>query len=1178
MDFSVASDYSDKDSPGLPGDFGVNKKIPKELTSHGTTPSGKPRLFVCQTCTRAFARLEHLRRHERSHTKEKPFTCGVCQRKFSRRDLLLRHAQKLHAGCADAITRLRRKSIKSGSIGLLQDMYTDSLIAQGYRDSIELTPGTSKRLSLAEPLVGTPLTPHRGSMDSVQFNLNLFGKQKDLDTPGSRMLRSNSIKDQLLQRQLMDRKRQYRNRAASFSAQSGANYATAAVPELQESYPGANNVEFSTPQLIPTGSHDDSSWLTNLSTIPGLEGFKGNTARQDSIASLSLDHDGKSNLHSLGAGLLRSDSITSSGSSFNPLDAAANPPFNVPLNRSDSVTKPNRLSLAHSSNGIDNHDYGYSFYDIPENMLSKSLSLSLKIQQPLSPIKQEVDADFMDLENTNMINGNDVDLIPASITNGVSFDMNFLNDIDELTQDFNVGSKFLPNGYLFYGDNPLVSSSGIESSSPHAMMLPGNSSVPKSFQFQNQTPGGYSDEPSDKSYNTTRLFTTNIRHMISRSLSKYPISGIMTPSIPSNEKLEFYLSNFVNLFLSHFPFMHPSKLNESEMIKMTSAENSKNESARVCLPLLVATIGALLSKNKNDSEHLYEASRRTIHIHLESRKNQNQDTKPGGLQGQGANPLWLIQSLTLSVIYGLFSDNENNVYIVIRQLNALNSLVKTSIKTNQAILSAIVEVEDTDPNDEAAQTALFLKFIETQSETRIIFMIYKLTNFILMMYNVPLTLSVNDFGKLTCPNTYDEFVWNFRSYNDFKQYMISKNQSPSLVTYLRNSGANKIAFKDLLLRLTKNEFNPALVTTLSNLSKFGFSALVHGIYEIKQYEEMKYIDVYAIFDNITMFIDNARSNLATRIAPTIASEYEKLDYALLVCYAKICASVDFKFVKEQSWLRNYEELTKNYHGFLTTMENTDDFTLLKVIDCCIVILKLVLFKTSDGEEPDNENGASKIFDSEFSLLANGASGGAAGQLVADAMQHQYNTSANFEKLINWRVYDEIDISKNSYHSQMLFHVFTILSTFSICIAKRNNPLTGLGGRANTNNTRLFNQRFIIVLLLLGKIEKFLKSALQNSDHDSDLANLYLFSSHYSTESASGQPGEADSQQMRELLGLAESFSYNLDKSLYVLRIGELILQFLYDSNIKVCIFKKLSVSLAQIRKYLIDDEARILLH
>lgn len=57
----------------------------------------KPRPHVCLTCTRSFARLEHLKRHERSHTKEKPFQCPVCERCFARRDLLLRHRQKLHA-------------------------------------------------------------------------------------------------------------------------------------------------------------------------------------------------------------------------------------------------------------------------------------------------------------------------------------------------------------------------------------------------------------------------------------------------------------------------------------------------------------------------------------------------------------------------------------------------------------------------------------------------------------------------------------------------------------------------------------------------------------------------------------------------------------------------------------------------------------------------------------------------------------------------------------------------------------------------------------------------------------------------------------------------------------------------------------------------------------------------
>lgn len=126
LDFPVPNMPDSRMSPDTPTPV-VKKELPKELTSHGTTPSGKPRLYVCSICTRAFARLEHLHRHERSHTKEKPFTCGVCQRKFSRRDLLLRHAQKLHAGCADAITRLRRKLLKNtpGSLNVNDsDLYS----------------------------------------------------------------------------------------------------------------------------------------------------------------------------------------------------------------------------------------------------------------------------------------------------------------------------------------------------------------------------------------------------------------------------------------------------------------------------------------------------------------------------------------------------------------------------------------------------------------------------------------------------------------------------------------------------------------------------------------------------------------------------------------------------------------------------------------------------------------------------------------------------------------------------------------------------------------------------------------------------------------------------------------------------------------------------------------------
>ncbi|KAL2271965.1 hypothetical protein VTJ83DRAFT_1336 [Remersonia thermophila] len=89
----------------------------KTLTAATFPPpkTDKPRPHVCGTCQRSFARLEHLKRHERSHTKEKPFECPECTRCFARRDLLLRHQQKLHQTTTPSSRPRNRRESASGA-------------------------------------------------------------------------------------------------------------------------------------------------------------------------------------------------------------------------------------------------------------------------------------------------------------------------------------------------------------------------------------------------------------------------------------------------------------------------------------------------------------------------------------------------------------------------------------------------------------------------------------------------------------------------------------------------------------------------------------------------------------------------------------------------------------------------------------------------------------------------------------------------------------------------------------------------------------------------------------------------------------------------------------------------------------------------------------------------------
>ncbi|KAK3896493.1 hypothetical protein C8A05DRAFT_39966, partial [Staphylotrichum tortipilum] len=48
--------------------------------------------WKCNMCGAVFSRHEHLTRHRKSHTREKPFGCPVCSKKFARQDVMNWHA------------------------------------------------------------------------------------------------------------------------------------------------------------------------------------------------------------------------------------------------------------------------------------------------------------------------------------------------------------------------------------------------------------------------------------------------------------------------------------------------------------------------------------------------------------------------------------------------------------------------------------------------------------------------------------------------------------------------------------------------------------------------------------------------------------------------------------------------------------------------------------------------------------------------------------------------------------------------------------------------------------------------------------------------------------------------------------------------------------------------------
>ncbi|KAG7432714.1 Transcriptional regulator ADR1 [Fusarium oxysporum f. sp. raphani] len=125
-----------------------------------TRPKGRPR--KCAYCERVFTKEEHLKRHERSHTGEKPFKCCKCGRSYARRcsDVLFRHSQTHFSTNNNGQSEYRpeRPSSDIIQVGHDNELYRDdgnvSISPPERQISVSLVPavpGAQDRNSTASP-------------------------------------------------------------------------------------------------------------------------------------------------------------------------------------------------------------------------------------------------------------------------------------------------------------------------------------------------------------------------------------------------------------------------------------------------------------------------------------------------------------------------------------------------------------------------------------------------------------------------------------------------------------------------------------------------------------------------------------------------------------------------------------------------------------------------------------------------------------------------------------------------------------------------------------------------------------------------------------------------------------------------------------------------------------------
>ncbi|KAG9517372.1 hypothetical protein KCU93_g8810, partial [Aureobasidium melanogenum] len=729
--------------PAVAGNAPANQ--PAKAQSKFPPPkTDKPRPHVCGTCGRSFARLEHLKRHERSHTKEKPFECQECKRCFARRDLLLRHQQKLHfTNNPSSRPKNNRRESTSGPVnggrvrkGSIANAGTAAVNAGGRPRANTL--GHLDLGSLGLMGVVAPVDAQRSnhaSMAHHRMSMNNQQRPSNLDLNGINSMTHTGMNQQDgFDLSRVDTHTSHVDFGEPLTHIHTAPAYTSMQPsDLEQLFtPGGNTVNpaqlhfaastasqpinlqsFHMNQFDLFGQGDDFAWMRDWGDSAQMHSHTNNEAIEQSSPS---------------------QFSTASQSGYS--ETVADNPFHI--NVSQAGWNPNDMQalMTPGALNLDILGTGLPSIDPPLNTISPQ-----NLHDPSSTTDSKMDTLMMHSGVSDSLSG-----------------MHF-NQFQQ------------PSLSNFDSDSPSISSSSVPDSARQSSVT----SI-STDSITEATRQALLQSLSQQSAFSHRKFS---QPSVSSPLSPRP----QGPNLPSTADLQRYINAYIQYFHSHLPFLHIPTLSFDSpeyMMNLRSAGSQAPAShsgvvgGGGCLILAMAAIGALYEYDHQASKELFDSAKKMIQLYLEERRKADMSAAVNGGQYFGTEnsshntPLWLVQAMLLNVIYGHYCGDKTAADIASNHCAALVSLARAAELAHPASSQdsfGDVKEEKPDVNMEDGSSPFnghtnvhlqWLKWKEAEERKRTLFAIFILSSLLVIAYNqTPAITNSEILLALPC----DEELW-----------------------------------------------------------------------------------------------------------------------------------------------------------------------------------------------------------------------------------------------------------------------------------------------------------------------------------------------------------------------------------------------------------------------------------